>query len=721
MLPDMDVVATFLPRLYATWTLTAIIPDGKTITRTFTSMEETLTFVAAHNVDKNIYYTLNVAKPGLTKKPSKSDILEACWVHADLDPDEGESPETAKTRYIAKLAAFKYKPTMIIDSGNGIQAIWRIYAVGPERFAQVERVSKWIMEELGSKAGTQNIDRILRLPGTINWPNKVKLERGCVPVRSQYLSYNELCVYDLDDFELPPETVATTASETVDALDHDPLWWTIHTGGRYQTQGERSEGVWWCLNELLRRGYSPKCVKQIMLDRGNRITTHIYDQARPASYVDTQIESARTKFKFVLDQRTQKPVSCHYNLIIALLKLGIVVRYDEFTDSTHIEGLEDRDRLTDVAALDLRVLCHDVYKFTPAKEMTFEVLDTIAQRNRYHPVKDYFASLKWDGVKRLDHWLSIYGQAADTPYTNTVGALMLVAAVRRIKYPGTKFDEMVVLESPVQGTNKSSTLEVLASTEWFSDNLPFSLDSKQVIEVLRGRLIVEAAELSGMRRTEVEHMKAFLSRTVDRGRMAYDRKTVNVPRQCIIVGTTNDNKYLKDTGGNRRFWPVRVKRFDLDALRRDRDQLWAEAIVRENDGASIQMEPGLWEVAAEQQMDRVINDPYTDTLRHYLAGFKEGKITRNDVVMIIGGSPASWTQDQNGRLGKAMETLGWRRPGSNGQFRYDGRQVVGWLIGEGNPSQLPLITAYKDRDTNQIIVSIEGGLSNSEDSRDDSF
>jgi len=162
---------------------------------------------------------------------------------------------------------------------------------------------------------------------------------------------------------------------------------------------------------------------------------------------------------------------------------------------------------------------------------------------------------------------------------------------------------------------------------------------------------------------------------------------------------------------------VRVQRFDLVTLKRDRDQLWAEAILREGEGASIQMEPGLWEAAAEEQLERVINDPYTDDLRHQLSGFKQGKITRHDVVTIIGGSPANWTQDQNGRLGKAMETLGWRRPAGGGQFKYDGRMVTGWLIGEGTAGQLPLITAYKDRDSGQIIVSIQGGLAGGGDDR----
>jgi len=723
MTPNLEVAREFLTRLgYDNWTITAIIPDGKTLTRCFNRVDDAVSFASAHNPDKNIYYTLNIAIPGATSKPPKRDITEIRWVHADLDPDESEQPKAAKARYLAKLAAFKYKPTFIIDSGNGIQALWRIEPVGPntsvseeDRYKHVEIISQAIMLELGSKAGTQNADRILRIPGFINWPNKVKRDRGLVPIMSDCLSYNELCSYTLDDFaELLPKVGVEAPDDgiNINALDHDPLWWTIMTGGNYKTVGERSEGVWWCINELLRRGYGLNKIKLIMLNKANRITAHIYDQKSPANYLNAQIESARTKLKFVLNEKdpNKRPLSVAYNLIVALIKLGIEVRLDEFTDTARITGLDGYDTYNDAAVLALRALCHDVYKFNPAKEMTFETLDLIAQRNTYHPVEDYFASLKWDGVKRLDHWLTIYGGATDNAYTNTVGALMLVAAVRRVKYPGTKFDEMVVLESPVQGTNKSSTLEVLAGTEWFADNLPFNLDSKQVIEILRGRLIVEAAELSGMRRAEVEHMKAFLSRTVDRVRMAYDRKVTNIPRQCIIVGTTNDSKYLKDTGGNRRFWPVRVQRFDLVTLKRDRDQLWAEAILREGEGASIQMEPGLWEAAAEEQLERVINDPFTDTLRHHLSGFAQGKITRNDVVTIIGGSPANWTQDQNGRLGKAMETLGWRRPGSNGQFLYEGRSVTGWLVGEGAPRNLPLITAYRDRDSGQVMISVTGGL-----------
>ena len=159
--------------------------------------------------------------------------------------------------------------------------------------------------------------------------------------------------------------------------------------------------------------------------------------------------------------------------------------------------------------------------------------------------------------------------------------LTLIAAVRRVRTPGCKFDELLVLESP-QGLLKSSALRVLSVEEsWFSDDLPLNSDGKRAIESLAGRWIVEAAELNGLRRSDIEHLKSFLSRQVDRARMSYDRLVTAAPRQCVFIGTTNSTTYLRDGTGNRRFWPVRVGRFDIEALRRDRDQLWAEAAARE--------------------------------------------------------------------------------------------------------------------------------------------
>src|SRR5262249_47016077 len=208
----------------------------------------------------------------------------------------------------------------------------------------------------------------------------------------------------------------------------------------------------------------------------------------------------------------------------------------------------------------------------------------------FHPVRDYLDGLQWDGVPRIDRWLITYAGAEDSKYTRAVSALFLIAGVRRVRQPCCKFDEMMILEQPTQGTEKSSALAVLAvREEWFTDDLPLNVEGKRVIEALRGKWIVEAAELSGMKKADIAHLNALLSRRRDTARMAYGRLPLEMPRQCIIAGTTNKSEYLRDTTGNRRYWPVLIVQFDLAALRRDLDQLWAEAAVREAKGESIRL------------------------------------------------------------------------------------------------------------------------------------
>jgi predicted P-loop ATPase len=201
------------------------------------------------------------------------------------------------------------------------------------------------------------------------------------------------------------------------------------------------------------------------------------------------------------------------NVRIALAKLGITVRYDKFADRILLDGLKEFGPALDDAAVDrLWFVIDKRYHFQPSQNLLRTVLKDQAQLNGFHPVLDYLNSLKWDGVERIDKWLITYGDAEDTEYTRAVGALSLVAAVRRVRNPGCKFDEMLVIENEIQGTGKSTALAILAvKPDWFTDAMPLNASAQKTIETIRGKWIIEIAELRGYR-AEIEQIKATLSR-----------------------------------------------------------------------------------------------------------------------------------------------------------------------------------------------------------------
>src|SRR6185295_12142960 len=175
------------------------------------------------------------------------------------------------------------------------------------------------------------------------------------------------------------------------------------------------------------------------------------------------------------------------------------------------------------------------------------------------------------------------------------------------------------------GLDKSRALRALCPrAEWFSENLPLGVDAKVVIERTAGVWIAEAAEMVGDK--DADKMKAFLSTTVDGPvRLAYAREPVLVPRQFVAIGTTNRKDYLRDTTGNRRFWPVAVRGMSVEALLRDRDQLWAEASALEASGISTHLDRALWPAAGKEQEKRMTSDPWEDVLGEHF-GSAEGKV-----------------------------------------------------------------------------------------------
>jgi len=218
-------------------------------------------------------------------------------------------------------------------------------------------------------------------------------------------------------------------------------------------------------------------------------------------------------------------------------------------------------------------------------------VEAAARHNPFHPVRQHLESLTWDGVPRLDAWLSAYLSAADTLYTRSVGMRWLVSGVARTFRPGCQADHTLLLEG-AQGVGKSAALRLLAiRDEWFSDRLSH-LSSKDAAMETAGVLLIELAELDAFLRVSSSTAKAFLTRTKDRLRRPYGKHLTYHPRQCIFGASLNPPRlgYLKDETGSRRFWPVACGCIDLAGLERDRDQLWAEAVRRFRDGQPWHLE-----------------------------------------------------------------------------------------------------------------------------------
>lgn len=264
--------------------------------------------------------------------------------------------------------------------------------------------------------------------------------------------------------------------------------------------------------------------------------------------------------------------------------------------------------LTDSDDTQVKIWLSRFYGIESSTHAVNEIITVLANENTFHPVKTYLDSLEWDGVERLDSWLITYCAAEGDPdYVKAIGRKTLCAAVARIYHAGTEFHHMLILEG-YQGCGKSSTVKILASPPWFSDSLG-DITSKDIIEVMRGKWLIEVGELASMNRSSANEMKDFITKNVDTHRKAFARRAVSVPRQSILIGTTNDEEYLKDPTGGRRFWPVRVGAVDFKGLIRDRDQLWAEAKFTYELGEPLYLEDARIKTIAEgEQYDRAIVD-----------------------------------------------------------------------------------------------------------------
>ena len=247
----------------------------------------------------------------------------------------------------------------------------------------------------------------------------------------------------------------------------------------------------------------------------------------------------------------------------------------------------------------------------------------VSDDRSYHPIREYLDALpEWDKIPRVDTLLIDYLGAEDNAYVRAVTRKTLCAAVRRVQEPGVKFDTMLVLNGP-QGIGKSTLISRLAG-EWFSDSLNLGdTKDKTAAEKLQGYWILEIGELAGLRKAEVETLRSFLSRQNDIYRAAFGRRATPHPRQCIFFGTTNaESGYLRDTTGNRRFWPVKTpgggSKHSWDITIEEIEQIWAEVLVYVKAGEKLHLAADIESLAKEEQREALESDEREGLVRDFL-------------------------------------------------------------------------------------------------------
>lgn len=342
---------------------------------------------------------------------------------------------------------------------------------------------------------------------------------------------------------------------------------------------------------------------------------------------------------------------------------------------------------TDTDDAGLRYYLEKSYKLV-SKGKTDDAIAFVQEKNSFHPVRDYLGELKWDGTERLDTLFIDYLGAEDTAYNRAVARKIMTAAVARVYTPGCKMDYMPVLVGK-QGIGKSHMLSILGG-EWFSDSIT-NIQGKEGYEALHGSWIVEWAELSAARKADIESMKQFISKRDDRYRKAYARRVTDNPRQCVFIGTTNDDEFLRDYTGNRRFWPVQTNaalatKSVFEDLPKERDQLWAEAVERFRQHEPLYLDSELQAKALEVQEEHTYRSVREDLVRDYLdrklpADWRnmdlflrrnwlenpdnEGTETREKVCLleiwceVFGGTKTSFSNQDQRELKAIMDHVGW--------------------------------------------------------------
>lgn len=307
------------------------------------------------------------------------------------------------------------------------------------------------------------------------------------------------------------------------------------------------------------------------------------------------------------------------------------------------------------------------YGYSAERQTIYRAIDFVARQATYHPIRSWLKTLEWDGVPRLDSWLSAYCGVEDTEYARVIGPKVLIGAVARILEPGCKMDYTLVLEGE-QGTGKSTVCEVLGiKQEWFATMRP-DMD-KDARQVLSRKWIVEFAEIDALGKREATTVKAFMATAVDTYRPPYGRAPADFPRQSIFIGTVNPGasyEYLNDPTGARRFWPVKTGDINIPALRRDAPQLYAEAVHAHKNGAMRYVGEEFQELLKAEVKQRQYIDPFVEGIREYWESNPDMSFVNIQWLAVNACNVRAEAYDARirKRMIEALAHLGWKITGT---------------------------------------------------------
>jgi|CXWL01.1.fsa_nt_gi hypothetical protein len=690
------------------WGLASSDREGKVwrfATFTAPQADEARAWIEAQEGDgRNIYASLNRVRPDLTTKAKKGDITACVALMVDIDIPPISDAWAADARQWAidaadsMWAALAHKwptdllaPTVTLFSGGGFQLVWECaepYAEADriELFERMAQVAQDRIAGLGLNPDhTFNVDRLVRLNRTTNRPKLSKKAKGQADTVATVIGAPQR-KYSLVElraaFDRPPARQAVAhggadsgplrpvavGDDDLTACGADDVLLSIIREGRSAygvklKDNSRSAWEWDAVCRMIRLQIDDAQIAGVLLNETWKIGERARERRAPLQHIARLVARARHVTGHAERQfacQDGRPIKCRANYITATHKLGLRLAYNEFADDLSIGGLDGvGPGLDEKATTRVRFAIDDKFGFLPDKELLGDVLADEAVQNRFNPVREHLDMLKWDGTARLDHWLSTYCGAEDNTYTQAVGRIVLIAAVRRVKRPGTKFDYMMILEGP-QGGYKSTTVRVMAGNDdWFSDVVPIGEAGAKVIEHTRGKWLIEVAELDGMNNASLEKLKAFCSRVADRGRLAYERRPLDVPRAFVMVGTTNSGSYLADSTGARRFLPVTVGDVDIQGLVRDRDQIMAEAVEREARGEPIVLPHNVAGEAVRKQASRTVHDAWLDVLGPLTQGRNE--VWSAECWKALEVAPRDRGGRYSMRLAECLESLRFRR------------------------------------------------------------